>query len=508
MRHILNRIAISFLAITLLGSASAQSYNEENNLFYHAFRAPQINELNPAFFPASNTLYLTLPGLSNLRFGSPVAIGDMIRVDTTDGTAITYIDINQLISGLKRNNQIRLGFDLDLIGGGLRLGNVFLTANMRFKSNFSIGLPISTIDFLLNGNLDENGNGRNVEILSGDLFGMQLYLEASAGMGFRIPVINLTVGARAKLYYGLLNLSLDNTKITLETDDNFESLHMQAFYQVQMASAIAFKKGEDGMPTPDFNFSGNIKSIIKGFLDPTKNNIGVGFDIGAKYQLGPVAISAALLDLSTGIHWHNNVYSLLPKGGVIDTVFNGFEIDQLMSGGDIKTDSLFDGYAELFSGLAPDSIVEGGEYYYSIPTKMNIGASVSLGTMARVGLLFHGQFDRGLLTKKSANNLYDLDNYGLDIKSKNTFRYNMTLTGGVNLFNWLELIVGSSVVFDGDKIDPLNPGAGVIISPLSAAQVYLMVDYVSSMYLLEAKALNFKFGFNLLLGNGGRRRML
>lgn len=504
MKKIFRLIVVSALVATIGNSAVAQNYNEENNLFYHAFRAPQANELNPAFFPASNTFYLTLPGITNFRFGSPIGFNNFLRAE--DG--ITYIDLDKLFATLKENNEFRFGMDMDILGGGLRIHNTFLTANLRMKNNFSIGLPVSTIDFLLNGNVDENGHGRNVDIINGDLFGLQSYFEGSFGIGHRFPLLNLTVGVRAKIYYGFLNVSLENTRITLETDDNFESLTASAYYQVQMAAALPFKLNDEGKPTLGLDRSKGTMAMIKGLISPKQANMGVGFDIGAKYQLGPVAISASILDLSTGLHWHNNIYTLAPSGGVVDTTFSGFEINQLINGGKIQSDSLMDGITKLVEQLKPDSIREGGDYYYAIPTKLNIGASVSLGTMARVGLLFHGQFDRGLLTTKNENDLYNLRNYGIEYDKKNTFRYNTTLTAGVNLFNWLEVIVGSSVVYDGEKVDPLNPGAGFIISPLSAIQTYVMVDYVSSMYLVEAKAFNFKFGFNLLLGGGGRRKML
>lgn len=504
MKKIFRLIVVSALVATVGSSAVAQNYNEENNLFYHAFRVPQANELNPAFFPASNTFYLTLPGITNFRFGSPIGFNNFLRAE--DG--ITYIDLDMLFASLKKNNEFRFGTDLELIGGGLRIHNTFLTANLRMKNNFSLGVPISSLDFLLNGNVDENGHGRNVDIIKGDLFGMQSYLEGSFGIGHRFPLINLTVGVRAKIYYGIVNMSMENTRIALETDDNFENITASIYYQVQMASAIGFKINENGIPTPSLNRNGGTMAMIKRFIDPKQVNMGFGFDLGAKYQLGPIAISASIIDLSTGLHWHNNIYTLAPSGGVVDTTFSGFEINQLINGGKIQSDSLMDGITKLVEQLKPDSIREGGDYYYAIPTKLNIGASVSLGTMARVGLLFHGQFDRGLLTTKNEDDLYNLRNYGIEYDKKNTFRYNTTLTAGVNLFNWLEVIVGSSVVYDGEKVDPLNPGAGFIISPLSAIQTYVMVDYVSSMYLVEAKAFNFKFGFNLLLGNGGRRKML
>ena len=63
--------------------------------------------------------------------------------------------------------------------------------------------------------------------------------------------------------------------------------------------------------------------------------------------------------------------------------------------------------------------------------------------------------------------------------------------------------MGSSIVYDGNKISPFNPGVGFVMTPATAVQVFVMADYVSSVYLVEAKAFNVKFGMNLLFGKGG-----
>ena len=91
---------------------------------------------------------------------------------------------------------------------------------------------------------------------------------------------------------------------------------------------------------------------------------------------------------------------------------------------------------------------------------------------------------------------------------QNTFRYNTTLSVGLNLFNWIELIAASSVVYDGQKLSPLNPGLGLIFTPATVLQTYFFVDYASSIHLVDMKAFNIKFGMNILIGRGGKHRVL
>ena len=122
--------------------------------------------------------------------------------------------------------------------------------------------------------------------------------------------------------------------------------------------------------------------------------------------------------------------------------------------------------------------------------------------MFRAGLLFHGQFDRGLLSKGNVFK-HDLGN-----NITNTFRFNTTLSFGANLFNWLEVTAGNSFVYDGSHFDAINPGVGLVFTPATVLQIYLIGDYVSSLYLVKAESFSLKFGINLLFGNGGGNRIL
>lgn len=480
-----NRI-LAIIAVALLGMGTAAAqYNETNNLFYHSFRTPQTNMLNPALFPNKNTLFLTLPSFG-MRFGAPLAINDFVYYDQTSGN--TIISIDSILSGLTDNNRFRLGVDMDLLGFGLHIGNTFVTVNARWVNDFSLGIPIDMVNALLEGNVLDNGQVQNeVCLLDGDLLNFNSYLETGIGVGHRLAALGLTIGARAKLLSGVMNLQTDNSRIVLNTGDDIDSVSIDAYYQLQGALCVSV----DSMET--FTLSNlSIGDVIGAF----GANTGVAFDLGAKYDLGPFSFSASINDISAGIHWKKNTYTVTPEGGHATFSFDGENIRTIIDQGEMNTDSLTAHLQSFLDGLMPDTTVD-ADYWFSIPTKLNLGASYSFAKLFRAGFLLHGQWDRGILSRK---NKYELDLTG-DLK--NTFRFNATLSFGLNLFNWAEVIVGSSVVYDGKKINPLNPGVGLVFTPATAVQTYLMADYVSSIYLVEAKAFNVKFGINLLFGKGG-----
>ncbi len=481
MKH--NRIIAITAALLCLATAQAQ-YNETNNLFYHAFRTPQSNQLNPAFYPTNNTFYLQLPSFG-VRFGSPLAINDIARLDTNAyGDVTTVIDINRMLAAITVNNDFRAATDFNILGLGFKKGSNFYTANLRIINDMSVGLPVSTINALLRGNVDGYGNPiSEVNLIDGDLMLYTNYLEASLGMGHHFDDLGLTVGGHAKLLFGLANMQTENTRAVLLTDDDFESVGVDIYYEIQGGSA--------------YSVDTNGERINNSFQ---LGNFGLSFDIGARYAKGPFSFSASINDLSAGIHWRKNTSVITPEGGHTVVSFDGQEVTGLLYGGNLNADSLTAYYQQVLNGLTPSEDTE-SDYWSCIPTKLNLGASYNFAKMFRIGLLLHGQFDRGLLCKRNK--------YAVDLSNgvSNTFRFNTTLTFGVDLFNWAEVLVGSSMVYDGQKLDFFNPGIGLVLSPFRFFQFHIMADYLSSIYLADAKAFNVRLGLSLLFGDGGKDKI-
>ena len=473
-------IIAAVLAI-LCGSAQAQ-YNETNNLFYNTFRTPQSGELNPAFFPNKASFYLSLPGVG-MQFGSPLAIRDFMH---TQGDTVTVIDINKAFDALGVDNNIHFGLNANIFGFGFKVDNLFFTFNSRLVTNFNVNIPSELIDAVRKGNTDLAGSPiSTVNILCGDILNSTAYTELAIGAAYHIEPINLTVGARAKYLYGLANVQTDNTTAVLTTAPDYSQVRADIYYEFLTA----------GVASIDSNgrLALDSKNILRG-------NSGMAFDIGARYDMGPFSFSLAIDDISAGIHWNQNVNAVRPKDGHIAVTFSGQDVTTMLHGGRLNSDSLNAQYQNLINGIRPSSMTKANDYWYSIPTKFYLGGNYNFLQKFRAGLLFHGQLDRGLLSKKNPSEL-NVSNI------TNTFRFNTTLSLGVNLFNWFELIVGSSIVYDSKKVDFINPGVGLVFTPGTVVQLYLMGDYMSSFYLVDAKDFNVKFGLNLLFGNGGNGRM-
>lgn len=462
------------------GNVAKAQYDETNSLLYHMQRIPQTVQLNPAFFPANNTWYVTFPGI-DMQFGSPVAISDFVFYDKTRQQ--TLVSIDSLFDRLTDGNKFRVGANANIFGFGFKAGNTFINFNTRLVNQVNMGFPIDMINALRMGNVDENGNVRPVvELLDGDMLNATSYLETGLGVSHYFEPIKLTVGLRAKLLFGVANIQTDNTRLVFNTDPNMDSVTASLYYELQAAAFAPYD-------TAAKKFNVNMSDVF------SNANTGIAFDLGAKYDWGPFSFSMAINDLSGGIHWSNNVMTWKPEGGQSEIVFNGLDITSMLNGGTFNTDSLTNYLEERLDEMKP-AMKDSGDYWFSIPTKFNLGASYNFARFCRAGFLFHGQLDRGLLCKSTP---------GANVK--NTFRWNASLSIGVNLADWLEIILGSSVVNDGSGMDFFNPGFGGVFSIGRTFQMFFMMDYVSNMYLTDSKAFNMKLGLNLLFGKGGRDKV-
>ena len=128
MKKTLNICTIMLLFLSVMSSAKAQGYNEENALMLQSFRMPQSLNYNPSLFPERDKVYVTLPGFG-MQFVSPASLGDFLHYDPAQG--LTILDFDQLCDQLSETNKLRLGLEVNLLGFGFKIHNSFFTPTIR-----------------------------------------------------------------------------------------------------------------------------------------------------------------------------------------------------------------------------------------------------------------------------------------------------------------------------------------------------------------------------------------
>ena len=467
------------LALLALASMAGMVQAQQSNLLYGSDRIPQANTLNPAFFPNTNKFYLALPGV-NLMAGLPVSYADVFKYDAASNT--TTINANSIMDSLAHNGLLRTNLNLYAIGFGMKLGQGFVTASVQAKMNARAGFPSGILDFAMHGNMNNLGEGNELYLIDGSLLNAQLYGEAAIGYARKIG--DFTVGAKAKMLLGYADLSTQGTQATLYTAEDLSSLRADLNIRANMSTALTgFRINDDFSVTTD--------GLGVNYFP---ENRGFAFDLGGRYQNRLFDISASILDLGGTIHWKENVQTLRSAHNENSVSFNGIDVSGMITNGQFN-DTIFKPYMDSLMSMIETQMVDGEEYTSKVPTKFNAAAFVKPLNSFKAGVIFYGELDPVIRQVRREGNT-DLG----------AFASNTTLMANLNLKNWVELMVSFSVVGNGQKVNWFNPGVGVNLSLFKTVQFYAIMDYMSSIYLVDMKSFNMYAGLNLLIGNRFKER--
>lgn len=464
-------------ALMFVAVATTQNANAQSNIMYGSSRNPLMNSANPAFFPNHSRVYLSLPG-ANVNINSPLAYSSVFSYDSTQNK--TNINLNSILDTMSNGEQLRLGTNINAVGLGIDFGKFFLTLSTQAKVDFGFGMPQGLVTFLSEGNYGHTGDDV-IELLDGNLISARVYGEAAIGFGLRLND-NLTVGARAKLLVGYLDLSNAGSSLTMATAPDYSSLTADMNLNMNYTSAI-------DITTDTVNNTTNVN--VRTYMP---KNYGVNFDLGARYETDLFEVSASIVDFGPGIHWTDGIKRIVSAREDNTFTFTGVDVSNMMQGGTLDstyTQVLIDS----LKALAEYKTIDGGDAYWTaIPTKVNLGGMIHITKGVSAGLLFHGEFDRGLVK------------VGDVFKTKTVGFYSRTSAlARVNLYDWVEVVASASVLTSNGHWNWFNPGIGITLTPFRTFQLYTFIDYMSNFYIVDTKQLNISAGLNIFFGSSSAR---
>lgn len=449
---------IFLLAMTVCGKNMKAQSLSDNGIFYHTFASPWSTSLNPAMFPKTARMYVTLPRI-NADLSLPFSYKELGLHYDAEREA-TIFNVNNLLNLLnERKCRFSFNTDAEVLGLGFSLGSRFhLTLNAGVKANGIVTLPVELTRLLTEGNLTGD---RHLELGTTSIAHAMAYGYVSAGLSYQFPDLPLTLGGRLNVLDGIAVASVDNLKIDLTTAQDTSNLHLMIDYMAHSAGMAYVAIDTNNRPTfgTDMVFP---------------KNLGFTFDLGAKFSFSNLDVSASILDLGPGIAWSQNTTTITPKDGSVELDFDGFQVESFQDPDYFKnyTDSLLN----RLNFKAEDK-----SFTYAPPTKAYVGVSYTILNTLRVGYLFHGEWEGGWFHRNAS---------GL-------FRCNNTLSAHVSLFDWIEVAAANSLSYDGESFSFFNPGLFVSINLAQSFQIYAAVDYISSFYLTEMRAAHAYFGINI-----------
>ena len=236
------------------------------------------------------------------------------------------LNLKKLANSLKTENRFGFGFNENLFSFGHSVGdNGMLTFGYNIKLQSDMRYSDGLFKLLAYGNSAFVGedNPANMDVS----FNLKAYREFAVGYQRNITD-KLSIGGRAKVLFGLANVSTDVFNAKLYTDPETYALRFEENVAVQASVPGVEIIDADGALNPIFNFG----------LSDLFRNPGFGVDLAAEYRFNDrFGMVLAVNDLGF-IRWGGNNIRL--TSGITDAgqfydegsfLFEGLNVDQIES---------------------------------------------------------------------------------------------------------------------------------------------------------------------------------
>lgn len=384
----LKHIILGVTAMTATAVSAQEAPRTAYFLDGYTFR----HELNPAFSGERN--YVAIPALGNINTAlfSSVGINNFLY-ETPAGSPYKLttfmsptVDADEFLGKLSDNNHINANINLTLLSAGFKAFNGFNTVTIGFHTDMGVNLPKDLFKFMKL--MQDGGTEYNFKDIRVDANAMA---EIALGHSRKINS-KLDVGAKVKILLGIASASarIDNMNVRMAGDE----WSVTADGTLEMAAGSGLRVPTKQEAGAEYDKPSQADLIEWGDIDYDGfgfSGFGLGFDLGATYQLLPdLQLSAAVNDLGF-MHWGNAV-----KGHTgTEWKFDGFH--------DIAVDKDQPGYEENKLGQQLDNIGDdledlvnihreevGGSYTKALHATIHIGAEYKMPFYSKLtgGFLF------------------------------------------------------------------------------------------------------------------------
>lgn len=459
MNRIKKTIALLFLAFSV-ALVEAQTVSPVDFMRYNPY---QINA-NPAVdLPYESVMSLAIGNIGLDIQNTTLRYDNLFDFDTQGRPAT--LNLRQLANSLKDDNFLGFSANVDLFTLYKRLSLGVLTVNYGVKVEGDARYNDGLFQLLGYGNSAFVGNNNPARV-NMDMNFMACQ-ELAVGYQWNLTK-RLSLGARAKLLFGLANINTKEFDLALFTDPDSYALRLQENIEMRAAMPNALYVNEQGKLMGDGPFS-----VGELFRNP-----GFGVDLAAEYRFDEhFSAVAAVHDLGF-VHWGKNNIGMTGKvndaGQFYDNgdfLFNGMDVDQLQS---VFSD---DWYRERFL----DTLQQYFQLGFSPLEKYN--------TALNTNLLLRGNFDINPMHR------FSVQAQGCFLGSG--FRPAFTVAYCGSFFNNLNVCATYTVM--PHSYDNIGLGVSAMIE---TCNIYLTTNNVIGLFKpLNASSFNAQVGivFNLWL---------
>lgn len=449
---------LKILSVSLIVVAcKVNTFSQQNFTLYNMPVIHQAAYTNPAFIP-DRKVSIGLPVISSMYVGvsnSGFKYRDLVTKRADDSL---YLDRDNMISKLAKNNYLNFAVQPDLFSFGIIVKKHYFSFNVTEKAAINFRYPKDFFEFIWKGNGAVPGEETNFNFAVNAIH----YREYGLGMAYTVNE-KLTVGAKLKYLYGMTNIRSVSTDVAQAIDPNTSDITARANIEINTSGLNFNSKSDSATSTSTGSGSEENSFDAKDYLLKRKNS-GMGIDLGGTYKLSEkISLSASLIDLGF-ITWKSGVTNYVSKNPNASYTFSGMDFDTYS--GTSEASSAFDSLKNIFS------IVEThNNYKTALSSQFYIGANYTLHKKFNVGGLLYGQFFDGSLHP------------------------GISISGNARLTKWFSTSLSYSIVNRSYN----NIGFGFVLT--SPVQFYVVTDnFLALMAPQNTKNFNVRFGINLTFG--------
>jgi hypothetical protein len=359
------------ILITLILTCFSFKINSQKNLtLYNMEGLSQTVYVNPSSMP-KNRIYISLPlGMTNISYmNSGFKYSELL---TGSGKELTFD--KSVVDKLDDKSNLTFDWQQEFLGVGFKAFGTYLNVSVIAKTNASLIYPKDLIKLVVEGNgssfLGERAN------LDGLSMNLNSYMEYGVGVTKSLGQ-KLTVGGKIKLLSGIANFNTKNFNLGLYTDPTT--------YDITLDGSAEFNTSNiDGLVQDSTKKENLSKLKSAGF---NFKNAGIGFDLGATFNLNEkLSISASIIDIGS-IKWKSNTKSYIQEG--INFTYSGVDFAQFLDKSDTTSpfkefsDSLINNFKQSYN---TDS------YRTGLGTKYYLGAKYQLTKKLSANFLIYSNF--------------------------------------------------------------------------------------------------------------------
>ena len=275
-------------SIALLTSLNLAAQQEQSLAFMT--NVWQSNATNPAIVSDTKRV-VALPSLY-FNLNSPdLTLNSLIVKGGANGKDVLTID------GLQPQNRINAHVQFQTLGLTLPVNEaLYLTVHHSVWADPSVNVKGDLIKLLIKGNADPTFLGKTTAF--GSSFNATIRSEFGFGAAYKME--NLTIGARAKVQFGISGVFTKANKLDITFNKDDYNMRFQNDFEVQTYSI------------DKFNNTNNVQDLLTNGV--TSGNRGLSFDIGGTYKMEKWTFGASVIDLAGSIKWKNDAIAYSSKG--------------------------------------------------------------------------------------------------------------------------------------------------------------------------------------------------